>query len=510
MDVRTMIGQKLVFGFEGTVVPECFRQMVREYKIGNVILFRRNVESAGQLRALCAEIQALIMAETGHPAFIAIDQEGGMVTRLPSDAVNVPGSMALAATGDPGSVRQAAMITAWQLRGLGINLNLAPDLDVNCNPRNPVIGVRSFGDDPQKVAALGAEAVRGYGEGGVMCCGKHFPGHGDTAVDSHLGLPCIDKDMAELTSGELVPFREAIAAGIPAVMSSHILFPRLEPDGLPATMSRRIMHGLLREELGFDGLILSDCMVMDAIQKYYGTARGVVAAMGAGIDLVFVSSSEALQRESAEAALAAALNGTLDTAELAVSVARVLAAKDRYAFTAAEPGLASRPEDFAAARAMARQAITHAGGSLFPADEHTFFCGCADYRVTLAANEDADAAAFPVMMQRRFGCGCGLVSKDPSAEEQAEIVHQAAGYRRIVMSTCNAHLFRGQLALARALSETGLPMIAVALRNPYDLPLLPQTCGKLAAWDYSPDALSAVADVLAGGSCYGTMPVTLP
>lgn len=510
MDVRTMIGQKLVFGFDGTAVPEYFRQMVREYKIGNVILFRRNVENAEQLTRLCAEIQALIMAETGRPAFIAVDQEGGIVTRLPGDTVNVPGSMALAATGDPGSVRQAAMITARQLRGLGINLNLAPDLDVNCNPRNPVIGVRSFGDDPQKVASLGAEAVRGYGEGGVMCCGKHFPGHGDTAVDSHLGLPCIDKDMAALASGELVPFRAAIAAGIPAIMSSHILFPRLEPEGIPATMSRRIMHGLLREELGFDGLILSDCMVMDAIQKYYGTARGVVAAMGAGIDLVFVSSNEALQHESAKAALAAAQDGTLDMAELTASVERVLAAKERYAFTDAEAGLASHGEDFAAVRAMARQAITHASGRLFQADEHTFFCGCADYRVTLAANENADAEAVPMVMRRRFGGGCGLFSKNPSPEEQAEIVRQAVGCRQIVMFTCNAHFFGGQLDLARALSETGLPMIVVALRNPYDLPLLPEGCGKLAAWDYSRDSLEAVAEVLAGGECHGTMPVTLP
>ena len=187
-----------------------------------------------------------------------------------------------------------------------MNFNLAPDLDVNSNPMNPVIGVRSFGDDPNRAALFGAKAVEGYRNGGILCCGKHFPGHGDTAVDSHIGLPRIEKTLAQLESCELIPFRAAIGAGVPAVMSSHILFPSIETGGVPATMSRAILQGLLRETLGFDGLILSDCMVMDAIRRHYGTARGVVEAMRAGVDMVFVSSNAGLQRESAAAALAAA------------------------------------------------------------------------------------------------------------------------------------------------------------------------------------------------------------
>ena len=174
-----------------------------------------------------------------------------MVTRLPRDAVNVPGNMAVAATGRAQDAYDAAAVTARQLRGLGVNFNLAPVLDVNSNSKNPVIGVRSFGDSAARAAELGALAVKGCGDNGVLCCGKHFPGHGDTVVDSHLGLPCIDKSLGELRTEELVPFRAAIAAGIPAIMSSHILFPQIEPAGVPATMSRRIMHDILRGELGF-------------------------------------------------------------------------------------------------------------------------------------------------------------------------------------------------------------------------------------------------------------------
>ena len=167
---RILLGQRLAFGFEGTCIPENFAALVREYKIGNVILFRRNIENNEQLRRLCGEIQSLIIAETGHPAFITIDQEGGMVTRLAPDAVNVPGNMAIAATGRIGDAYTAASITA-------------------------------------RVAALAREAVRGYADAGVLCCGKHFPGHGDTAVDSHLGLPCIDKPLAELEETELLRLR---------------------------------------------------------------------------------------------------------------------------------------------------------------------------------------------------------------------------------------------------------------------------------------------------------------
>ena len=172
MTVKQMLGQKLIFGFHGTELSEEFIQLIREYKIGNVILFLRNVESAGQLRKLCAQVQELIQAETGYPAFIVIDQEGGMVSRLPTDAVNVPGAMAISATENTENARIAAEITIRQLRGLGVNFNMAPVLDVNLNPANPVIGVRSTGDDPERVARFGEAAVRAYENTGVYCCGS--------------------------------------------------------------------------------------------------------------------------------------------------------------------------------------------------------------------------------------------------------------------------------------------------------------------------------------------------
>lgn len=508
MDLHAIIGQRLVFGFQGPALTESFRQLVRQYKIGNVILFRHNVVDNAQLRALCADIQQLVQSETGHPAFITIDQEGGMVSRLGADAVVTPGNMAVAATGDPVSARIAAQITARQLRGLGVNLNLAPVLDVNSNARNPVIGVRSFGDDPTRVADFAREAVLGYQNENVCCCGKHFPGHGDTAVDSHIGLPCVGKDLPALEACELLPFRAAIKGGIPAIMSSHILFPRLEPDGVPATMSRRIMHDLLRGQLGFDGLILSDCMCMDAIQRHYGTPQGALAAMNAGVDLVFVSSNETLQRETAEYLRAAAQEGRLDETQAQASMERILRAKERYAFTSAQPELVGLIPDREAAEWMLRRAITHVSGPLFQPDERTFFCGPEDYRASLAGNAASAMEAAPLLLRRCYGGGAAVCGKDPDEDEIARLTAQAADYDSILLLTCNGHLFPGQIALARALHALSKPMMAAALRNPYDLPLLPDI-GKIAVYDYFPAALRALIAALDSGHFYGRLPVHL-
>lgn len=508
MTIQQMLGQKLVFGFHGTELSEEFVALVKEYKIGNVILFLRNVESADQLRRLCARIQELILAETGYPALVIIDQEGGMVTRLPPEAVNVPSAMALGATADPENARIASEITIRQLRGLGANFNMAPVLDVNNNPRNPVIGIRSFGDDPQKVAAFGTASLEPYAGSGILCCGKHFPGHGDTAVDSHLGLPRVDKTEEELERLELIPFRRAVEAGISAIMISHVLFPKIDEAEIPCTMSRRIITGLLKEKMGFRGLILTDCMEMGAIRDYYGTPEGVVASIRAGVDLAEISSTIDLERGAAEAVREAALRGDLDMEEIQASVEKILQFKKKVCYEI-DPSLCGREEDRQTVRRMVRQAITCCSGTPLPANEKTFFCGCGDYRASGAGNENGSAGPFPEYMAKAFGA-CGVVtSKDPEPEEIRRTALKAAEHESIVLSTCNGHLFRGQIALARALADTGKPLTVVALRNPYDIPLLPDCRCKIAAYDYSTPCFMALEEILRGGDITGTLPVKL-
>ncbi len=506
MTVRQMLGQKLIFGFHGTTLSEEFRELIREYKIGNVILFLRNIESAAQMRRLCGEIQELILEVTGYPAFIVIDQEGGLVSRLPEDAVTVPCAMAVAATGDPEAARQAAEITVRQLRGLGANFNMAPVLDVNTNPKNPVIGVRSFGDDPEKAARFGAATLRAYENSGVFCCGKHFPGHGDTSVDSHLGLPRIDKTLEELEKTELVPFRRCIEAGMPAIMTSHILFPKIEPENVPGTMSRTIITGLLKEKLGFRGLVFSDCMEMMAIQEHYGTAAGTVAAFRAGVDLAGLSKTMELMRQTARAVNEAAEAGEFDMDEIRQSVEKILAFKENI-LVRPEPDLCNLPEDRAAVQELNRRAITCCHGRVPVLDENTFFCGCGNYRASQVGNPEDCVKSFPAHMAGAFGGGSMETSRNPDAEEIRTVAEAAAKYDRIVLGTINAHLYPGQLALAEALAATGKELTVVALRNPYDLPVLPDCACKIAAYDYSAACFRALEDVFRGGAMTGILPV---
>lgn len=241
-----LLGQRLAVGFDGYEIPQELRQLAEEYRIGNVILFRRNVHDREQLRKLCSDLTALILRCTGQPPLIMMDEECGSVSRLAAITGATPSAMAIGAAGDLSLARETGRLIGRELRSLGINMNLAPVLDVMINPRNRVIGNRAFGSDPMTVSRMACSYMEGLRSAGILACGKHFPGHGDTGVDSHVGLPCIEKSEDAIRRVELAPFRAAIAQGIPAIMSAHVVFPAFEPAHCPATVSRRVMTGLLR------------------------------------------------------------------------------------------------------------------------------------------------------------------------------------------------------------------------------------------------------------------------
>jgi len=512
--MKPAIGQRFVLGFPGTRIPEEFKRLVRVYKVENVILFKENIESGAQARDLCAAIDALVRAETGHPALIALDEEGGVVSRLPPDMVKMPGAMALAAAADPAPLREAAALTARQLAGIGVNLNLAPVLDVNSNPANPVIGCRSLGASPERVAALGAAVIRAYREAGFACCAKHFPGHGDTAVDSHLDLPRVDKTRAALDACELAPFRRAVAEGVPAIMTSHIVFPALEGNGaggepVPATMSRRILHALLRRELGFTGLIITDALEMKAVKDHYGVTEGALQSLRAGADLVCVchdlDAMEAAMK-AAEAALAAGGPEGLDPEEAAEAAVRITAFKSAFG----EKPTPLTAADAAHARERARD-LTRL--TMAPADpaaplpvlgERPLFVGCLPYRSTIASSRPETSLSFTAWFARRFNGAALETPVNPGPGDVAAARERARDATAVVMGTYNGHLNGGQIDLARALaaqaraSEKAFALLA--LRNPYDLALVPEASAsyRLAVWEYTETAFEAAADVLAG------------
>lgn len=490
-DLKWMAGQRMMAGFAGTEITDDLRALVKEYKVGNIILFKHNVVSIFQLRALCAELKELVLAETGLPPLIAIDQEGGVVSRLPEGCAVTPTAMAIAATGSTENALTAGRIIGQELRALGVNLDFAPVADVNNNPRNPVIGARSFGDDPATVSAYTMAMTAGIRESGVLACAKHFPGHGDTDVDSHLGLPRVEKTLEELELCELRPFRALIESGIDMIMSSHILFPAVDPD-VPATLSRKIMTGLLRERLGFEGIIVTDCLMMQAIARHYGTVPGSVMACDAGVDMVMVCHDPALAGECC-----AAMAEKCDPAIMEAAALRIARRKERLP-EMGDASDAGRPENKAAVRRMREEAVTHVGAELPPLGDRPLFVGCAADRVSLVGNAEIDGLCMPQAFRARFGGERWVTTYDPDDAEIDRAVEKAHGSTCIVLGLYNGHVRKGQLRLMERLAALGIPMICAALRDSYDLAALPENACGLAVYEYSAESLDVLADVLAG------------
>jgi beta-N-acetylhexosaminidase len=326
-DSERLVRGVLMPGFSGTELPQWVERRLRA-GLASVCLYGRNIVSSAQVRDLTSAIRAC-----NPSAVIALDEEGGDVTRLHYDVGSPsPGNAWLGRLDDVSATERVAAGIASELRDAGCNLNLAPCADVNVDADNPVIGVRSFGADVELVARHTAAWVRGHQSAGAAACVKHFPGHGDTSVDSHLSLPVVDLDSDELASRDLVPFARAVAAGAWSVMTSHILLPRLDPDE-PATMSSRVLEGLLRQDLGFDGVVVSDALDMVGASGSTGIPEAAVRALIAGCDLLCIGPDNTDEQVAdIERAVAAAVDlGRLSRSRLASAASRVAVLADRVA-----------------------------------------------------------------------------------------------------------------------------------------------------------------------------------
>ena len=319
--LRRSIAATLLPGFTGTTLPAWLEERLRN-GLGGVCVFGQNVESIAQLRELTDAIHA-----ANPDAIVAIDEEGGDVTRLYYETGSpFPGNGVLGRLGDEAYTERIAGRVGAELRAAGVNLDFAPDVDINSNADNPVIGVRSFGSHPAVVAEQGAAWTRGLQSAGVAVCAKHFPGHGDTAADSHLELPVVDVTLDELRERELEPFRAVIAAGARTVMTSHILLPRIDPD-LPATFSRTVVEGLLRGELGFGGVVVTDALDMHGASGERGIPEAAVLALAAGCDLLCIGTenTDAQLAEIEDAVVAAVAEGRVAVSRIEEAAGRVLA-----------------------------------------------------------------------------------------------------------------------------------------------------------------------------------------
>jgi beta-N-acetylhexosaminidase len=506
------IGQMFMVDFSGLEPSSGLERLIADEGIGGVILFDKNIAVPHQVARLANALQQIAAAAGRPPLLIGIDQEGGPVARLRTGATHFPSGMAFGAAASEALAAAAAGITARELRAVGIHMNMAPVLDVNNNPDNPVIGIRSYGEDPALVARLGAATIRSMQAAGVLATAKHFPGHGDTVLDSHLALPVVAHDRVRLERVELAPFQAAIRAGVGAVMTAHVVYPALDPDR-PATLSPAILSSLLRERLGFAGLVVTDSMAMRAVADHFSAGGAAVMAVLAGADIVLALGPEEAQRDALGAVRRAAGDGRLPAGLIAASGARIAGAKRRLGLPeralVAVDAVHSRvgtPEHLAVAAHVAEAAATlvrdprHvvplapgpvavvAGAEAAGAD----VAGAALLLTRALHAEGRDAAV--VRADRLGAAGPGAVFVIVLNGRAAGEAETAAGAARVV----GAALSRG-------------PTAAVAAGAPYVAAALPQDAACIAVYGADPASLQAAARVLAGvRPPRGHLPVSLP
>ncbi len=535
MTLREKVGQlfvQQVYGSDATTadarnVPlygvSTPAEVVQKYALGGVIYFAwtDSVQDPDQITALSNGLQKAALARRSKvrvPLQIGIDQEQGVVTRIGPPATQFPGSMALGAGRSTADARTAAAVTGQELRAMGITTNFAPVADTNVNPLNPVIGTRSFSSSPDLAADMVAAQVTGYQrDGGVMAAAKHFPGHGDTATDSHVAFPVITHTRQQWETIDAPPFRAAVQEGIDMVMTAHLAFPALDDSGDPATLSHPILTGLLRDELGFEGVIITDSLEMQGVRDRYGDAEVAVRALLAGADQLLMS--PALD-EAFEAVVDAVESGRIARRDLDAKVRRVLALKAERGVVAQPWADPRRVDDVVgtAAHLAVADAVSNRTTTLVRNDD-----GMLPMTVS---GRDLLVTGYGVTTTRTLadglteqGASTTVLStgSSPTDAQVAAAVAAAQGRDAVVVTTMKAwdttvtDPRAGQQHLVAALRATGVPVVVVATRDPYDVAYLGDVETYLATYSYSPVALRAAARVIAGAvSPTGKLPVDIP
>lgn len=518
----SLIGQLFLIGVPGYEVNDDFRAHFKRCPSGGFILFGRNIRDQAQVAGLTAALSALAAeAADGNPPIIAVDQEGGSLSPLRGLVTSLPGNMGLAAAGDPRIAGQAGYLTGRELRALGINTNLAPVLDLAGEPLNPAIGTRSFGQDPQRVAAYGTAYAEGLLKAGALFAAKHFPGHGCVVEDSHLALPVCRASRQELLAVQAAPFRAV--AGLPraAIMAAHVRYDAVDPER-PASLSRPVVTGVLREEFGFDGVVLTDCLEMGGLRQVAAVPEAAVMAIVAGCDLVLISHTPALQEAAFAAVREAVRAGRISLDRLEQSAERIRGWKEK---------LAERP-----ARAPSRDGIPPDLGvrvlTFVPGDAGCAWRFCREPLILvtpamdrLTPAEDALDLA-PVHEElAKHGLQCARVTcaMEPDRHETAEVLAQIeeawhalarhGGDRRprVALVIRNSGNSPGQAALGAALADRA-ELLLIGIRDPREArPIqaaLARRAPALFTFSTETVVLSALAKVLAGEETpKGVMPV---
>ncbi|RST15684.1 glycoside hydrolase family 3 protein [Streptomyces sp. WAC05374] len=485
-------------------------ELIAKYHVGGIIYFSwaHNTRDPHQIADLSNGIQrAALDRPAPVPVLISTDQEHGIVARIGEPATLMPGAMALGAGGSRADARRAARVAGAELAALGIRQNYAPVADVNVNPANPVIGVRSFGADPQAVAGMVAAQVGGYQRAGIAATSKHFPGHGDTSVDSHYGLPTITHTREQWRTLDAPPFRAAIAAGIDSIMTAHIVVPALDPSEDPATLSRPILTGILREQLGYTGVVVTDSLGMEGVRTKYGDDRVPVLALKAGCDQLLNPPKLSV---AYHAVLEAVRNGEISEARIEESILRILRLKAKLGLFH-EPYVTHDAVDrtvgtrghLATADRIAERTTTlllNEGGllPLSPAGRPNLLVVGADVASPSGTTGPPTATLAAALTELGFTTRVLPTGTAPTATKIDEAVAAAAGRDAVIVGTYNVSATSSQRTLVSRLAATGVPVVTVSLRNPYDIARLGGQRATLATYSWTDVELRAAARVIAG------------
>src|ERR1044071_4598241 len=522
MTLEQAVGQQFQLTFEGREAPpNQFLEALRRQQVGGVVLFRhKNMGNLAELRGLTHALQRAAVQSGRPPLLIAADQEGGQLIAV-HQTTPFPGNMALGAAGSDKLAYKVGRALGKELSAVGINVDFAPVCDVNSNPLNPVIGTRSFGEDPKLVARLSTALIRGLQSAGVAATAKHFPGHGDTSSDSHRGAPIVRHNAKRIRSVELFPFRAAVNSKVRLVMTAHIVMPALNggSNELPATLSPRILRDLLRRKMRFNGVVVSDALDMHAMEQGTGYVAETLAAVAAVIDLLLFNHDLSRVEPACSNLAQAARRGLLSADEIHASARRIMALKNWIKRQPQEPlTVIGCKEHLNLAQEVARKSITLVRDTpqLLPAR-----IGPDDkIAVALPRPQDltpADTSSYvkPVLADalRRYHPQVDEFSfaMSPPADEIDALSERLSKYDVVIVGTINATAHPGQAELVKNLVKKGTRLITVALRMPYDLAAYPGAPTYVCAYSILPPSMEALAEALFGRIAFtGSLPVSIP
>lgn len=519
MSLEEKIGQLIIAGFTGYEINDHISTLIDKYKLGNINLLTRNFKSIEQFHNLVMELYEKVYSSTNIMPFISITQEGGMVTRINKEATFFPGNMTIAAT-DQKNTYEVGRLMGEELLSLGINLDFAPSLDVNNNPANPVIGVRSYSDDPEIVAKMGENFINGLQSTGVIAIAKHFPGHGDTDLDSHFNLPTINKSIDELLALELVPFKR-VSHIVKGMMPAHIVFEQM--DNVPITVSKKVITELLKGKIGFDGLIISDCMEMKAIANTITTPIGVVKALQAGQDQVIISSTIDAQISSIEEVKKAVNDGRLSLEEINRKVEKVLTYKNSLVdivnskfleidYQEKEKILLNKyPKEFV--QKIVDNSLTKVKGNKYYCCFNTLVIAPSPFAMTVAEEQTTNRSIIKEIndsLNEDFKVDTLLMNVNLTISEIDNILLKAKRYEQVVICTYNAYQFTNQALLVNKLYDAINKLYVISLKNPYDILKFKQIENYLCLYEYTPTSVKTITKFLKGDlQPVGKLPVSL-